>query len=450
MLTIRKVREDELERFAGLEAEYHRMGETHSGGETMRLVAEEDGEWAALFVWGSGCYRLKPRDEYVGWTAPVRAERQKLVVCNRRFTVLAARGERPNLASRALALAARELPRLWLAEFGYRPLLAETFCDIEASAGTCYRASGWTELGLTKGFTRVNRRHCDFYVPNGRPKAVWVKPLGPGALETLRSPRLPGECLGGAGCSASGVSPLTVPQTESLYDALRGVRDHRAGNKSVRMGAALSLIVMAAMAGATSVPAVWRFGARLSQAQRKALHLPHMKERGTGRTLERLYRIPSLAWFYGFLRGLDVDDFARRLSAWLTALEGTLPRQIAADGKFVKDVAGLVSLVDAETGAPVAVAPATRKKGETGRCEMPVARTLLSGGGLDGALVSGDALHCQQETARAIIDSGGEYLLQIKDNQPGILANAEAVAAARSPEDVKKKSRRTGAGSRLA
>ena len=137
MLTIRKVyKADELKRFKELEGKYHYMGKTHSGGETMRLVIEDGGEWVALMVWGSACYRLKPRDEFIGWAPSLRAARQKLVVSNRRFTILAGPGTRKNLASQCLALACRELPELWLRRFHYRPLLAETFCDIERTATT--------------------------------------------------------------------------------------------------------------------------------------------------------------------------------------------------------------------------------------------------------------------------------------------------------------------------
>ena len=64
-----------------------------------------------------------------------------------------------------------------------RPIPAETFCDIERTAGTCYKAAGWIPLGQTQGFTRVNCQDCDFYIPNGRPKAVWAKPLCKDALD---------------------------------------------------------------------------------------------------------------------------------------------------------------------------------------------------------------------------------------------------------------------------
>jgi hypothetical protein len=63
-----------------------------------------------------------------------RPTRQKLVVQNRRFAILGEPGEHPNLASKVLGLVIRELPALWCERFGYEPLPAETFCDIEARA----------------------------------------------------------------------------------------------------------------------------------------------------------------------------------------------------------------------------------------------------------------------------------------------------------------------------
>ena len=74
------------------------------------------------------------------------------------FLLLADRGEHPNLASHILGAAVRELPGLWYEAFGYQPLLAETFTDIEAFEGTCYRASGWQPLGKSKGYIATPRR----------------------------------------------------------------------------------------------------------------------------------------------------------------------------------------------------------------------------------------------------------------------------------------------------
>ena len=273
MLKIRPVwKADELKRFKELEKKYHYMGETHSGGDTLRLVIEDDGAWVAIMVWGGACYHLLRRDEYIGWAPSLRAQRLKLVASNRRFTILAKPGERKNLASQCLALAAREIAGLWMKKFHYRPLLAETFCDIEHSAGTCYKAAGWTPLGMTKGFTRVNQQECDFYVPNDRPKTLWVKPLAPNALELLNARELPPDCALGARGNANGVMPIGKDARESLYDALCRVKDTRDSNRTFHIGGMLSLVVMAMMSGANSVKAIARFAKRLDMPQRKELY----------------------------------------------------------------------------------------------------------------------------------------------------------------------------------
>ena len=142
-LEIRVIGKKDLKRFKELAGEFHYMGEGHAGGDTMRMVVEVEGEWVALFLWGSAAYCLKDRDTFISWSGPQRAQRQKLIVQNRRFVLLVDRGAHPNLASRILGQMIRELPSLWYRRFGYEPLLAETFSDIEAREGTCYKASGW-------------------------------------------------------------------------------------------------------------------------------------------------------------------------------------------------------------------------------------------------------------------------------------------------------------------
>jgi hypothetical protein len=77
--------------------------------------------------------------------------------------------------------------------------------------------------------------------------------------------------------------------------------------------------------------------------------------------------------------------------------------------------------VDAESGEVVAVAPASMKEGLKGRCEYPVLRDTLAGMDLSGAVVSTDALSCQDDTAHTVLANGGDYVLQVKKNQKGLL-----------------------------
>lgn len=75
---------------------------------------------------------------------------------------------------------------------------------------------------------------------------------------------------------------------------------------------------------------------------------------------------------------------------------------------------------------------------------MPVGRKLLGRMDLSNALVSSDALHCQQDTAREVLCSGGEHLMQVKGNQAGIVAKADAIVKARHRVGPKKTPPRTG------
>ena len=131
MITVRECQYDEVKKFRDLEGEYHYMGESHGAGDMIRLIFEEDGKWIALMTWAAACYRLKPRDLEIGWNRAMCAKRLKLVANNRRFTILNEKGARPNLGSQLLGMAIRELPAIWKRKWGYSPLLAETFCDIE-------------------------------------------------------------------------------------------------------------------------------------------------------------------------------------------------------------------------------------------------------------------------------------------------------------------------------
>ena len=50
--------------------------------------------------------------------------------------------------------------------------------------------------------------------------------------------------------------------------------------------------------------------------------------------------------------------------------------------------------------------------------EIPAVQELLKVLDLAGAVVSADAMHCQKETAKAVIDKESDYLLIVKGNQP--------------------------------
>ena len=404
----------DVAKFHRLLAEEHGLGDRPPAGDTLRqAVVRGDGEWVALLLWGAAALRLKARDAFIGWDAAKRSSRLKLVAQNSRFLVVEAARE-PNLASRALAAALRTLPAQWREAYGYAPVMAETFTDPEAHRGTCYRASGWAEAGDTAGYSRDT---ADFYAGNDRPKRLWLKPLDPdwrdALCRTVPRPRdaaaltePPGRAL-----------PLSPGQAESLVDALSAVPDRRAANRRHAIGPMLASLVIAALCGRTSLSAMLRFAQALTQEQKRLLCFRSNTRHPA------LRKTPSYKAYWSLLKGLDHAALAQALNGWFLAQTGALPPSLAMDGKMVRDLAGTLNVSDTATGRTVACVPIRKKGGE-----IRAARGALADipGGLAGATVSGDAAHCQKETARLIVDREGEYLLQVKANQGRLLEKARA------------------------
>jgi hypothetical protein len=141
------------------------------------------------------------------------------------------------------------------------------------------------------------------------------------------------------------------------------------------------------------------------------------------------HEVPGYGVFYQVLTRMDPEAFATRLNAWLQSQAGRLPQALALDGKMIRDHIGLLTLAQHEDGAPQAVAVYDQKEG-TERCEQSAAAKLLEAlPALDGKIITADPLHCQRKTAAAIVGKGGDYLLQIKGNQPNLLRQAQGLDA---------------------
>lgn len=395
--------------------EHHYLGAGRPVGDYLRQIVTLNGQPVALLVWGPACYALKDRDLWISWSACQRVERLKLIVQNRRFLLLTNKGQAPNLASQVMGTALRALRGQWQDRFGYRPLLAESFTDPEAYAGTCYKASNWEPVGWSAGY----RRHrADFYIPNERPKRLWLRELVPGARNQLRAVAVPQECRAGLVAAPSGQLPLKEAEVDSLRQVFVKGPDPRASNTRYRTAPVLLIIALALLAGRREIAEIARFATTLTQAQRRRLGLPRKK--GT-----RFHQVPGYAVFYQVLTRMDPEKFAQVLSQWLGSRAGSLPVALALDGKMIRDHIGLLTLAQHEDGAPQAVAVYDQKEG-TERCEQTAAQALLESlDALDGKIITGDPLHCQRKAARTSVEKGGEYLWQIKANQKHLFKMAQ-------------------------
>lgn len=427
-LAVRVATPDEIGKVRELLGDEHYLGVGRDVGRTLVQVVHHHGRWVAILVWGPAAMKLIDREQWIGWTDLQRAERLGLVVQNRRFLVLA-QTRMPNLASRALGLSLGALVEHWESKHGYKPVLAETFTDIESFEGTCYKAAGWEPCGMTKGFGREHR--ADFYVEHKRPKKLWLKPLSRNTRVILCATDIHANYQAGVNTtSPERALPLKKAQLDSLRDALREVPDPRRNNRCWPLSTLLTLICMGLLAGRKNLAEIHRFGQFLNQQQRQWLDfLP--KPRGVvGR------RAPSYTALYHLLKLLDPNVLATALNQWLAAHHGTLPRALALDGKYVRDLVLTVALSEHESGAPVAITIASKEpKSEKAKTEgeLTAAKRLCADADLQGATVTADALHCEAASIHNVVAGGGDFLFQLKNNQPTALAQAIKIAENTAP-----------------
>jgi hypothetical protein len=132
---------------------FHYLGKGPLRGAQIRYLVQSSAHgWLGALAFSSATWRLKRRDEHIGWSEAARQAHLNLVVCNSRFLILPD-VHVPNLASHILSLATGHLVQDWSRRYGYAPVLVETFVDPAHYKGTCYQAANWRYVGQTAART---------------------------------------------------------------------------------------------------------------------------------------------------------------------------------------------------------------------------------------------------------------------------------------------------------
>ena len=163
---------------------YHYLGYATAFGAQLRYFMRVHRPRSAIvgcLQYSSAAWRLRVREQWIGWEKHRRVENLPAVVQQSRFLILPWVQVR-HLASHVLARSARQLRQDWAARYGRCPLLIETLVDMPRYQGTCYRAANWIDLGLTAGRGRTERHHG---AAPAQPKRVFVYPLHRRAVELL-------------------------------------------------------------------------------------------------------------------------------------------------------------------------------------------------------------------------------------------------------------------------
>ena len=206
--------------------------------------------------------------------------------------------------------------------------------------------------------------------------------------------------------------PSSSSPVPCLLTALAAVPDHRcAAGRRHALPSVLAFVCCGMLCGGRSLLAIAESG-RAHQAWCCAV----FGFRG---------RTPSVSTLHRILTSLDVGAFETALRAWIEPqLERPLALEpVAIDGKAVRGArtqplpgAYLLSAFASRRGAVLAQLAIGERENE-----LTQALPLLRRVDLTDVLVTGDAMFAQRSVCGHIVEHGGHYLFEVKDNQPALL-----------------------------
>jgi predicted transposase YbfD/YdcC len=203
---------------------------------------------------------------------------------------------------------------------------------------------------------------------------------------------------------------------------LRALAEHFAGLDDPRVErtklhplvSILTIALCAVICGAESWDDIADFGEAKIDWLNSFLNLPH--------------GIPSHDTFNRVFAALDPQQFRACFTRWMAAVATVLPTEvIALDGKTVRgshdEVSGkaAVHMVSAWASANRLILAQVKVDDKSN--EITAIPELLRALAIMGCIVTIDAIGCQREIARQVINQGADYVLALKENQGTLYAD---------------------------
>ena len=211
--------------------------------------------------------------------------------------------------------------------------------------------------------------------------------------------------------------------SRGLLEALQQVSDPR-GRQGQRHPhtAMLAAIVCATLCGARGFKPIAQW---LRTQEPKTWHWLGFKRRP-----------PCANCFADLLKIISVDEFERVIREWTRQLPGielddhTLSA-VSIDGKTLcgtlqqhQRTIHLIAALDHQTGYVLSQAQVDPETNEA-KAALQFLKTLV----LRGKVIVGDAMFCQRDVCEQILDSGGDYFVVVKENQPTLLKEVQLAFA---------------------
>lgn len=224
------------------------------------------------------------------------------------------------------------------------------------------------------------------------------KPLSWGCLE---NPRL-----------LLGANALKSKFVCKVYNHFEDLTDRRALRRTnYELTEMVFIALCAAICDANSWADVERFGKAKLRWLRRYVRLDN--------------GIPSHDTFGRVFARLDSTEFYSCLQAWASELAGCLRGEsVALDGKTLRgsfDTAASHSSLHSVSAwaCGLRICLGVESVDEKSN-EIPAVQKLIELLDLEGAVLTGDAMHCQKKTCQAVLDKRADFLFFVRGNQPGL------------------------------
>ena len=205
-------------------------------------------------------------------------------------------------------------------------------------------------------------------------------------------------------------------QSGSITAHFSNIADPRDCNKRHKLIDIITIAVCAVVCGANSWEHIEVFGQSKLDWFKDFLELPH--------------GIPSHDTFGRVFAQIDPDQFQQSFMSWVQAIcQLSHGQVIAVDGKTLrrshdktngKSAIHMVSAWASANGMVLGQVKTDEKSNE-----ITAIPELIKTLEIEGCIITIDAMGCQKNISKAIIDKGADYVLALKDNQGTLHDNVE-------------------------
>jgi predicted transposase YbfD/YdcC len=203
-----------------------------------------------------------------------------------------------------------------------------------------------------------------------------------------------------------------------IVEHFAGLEDPRRYNRRHKLLDIVVISICAVICGADSWEDIELFGKSKEGWLRELLELPH--------------GIPAHDTYRRVFAVLDAEQFQSCFMEWIQAVDTlTAGQVIAADGKTLRrshdrsEGKKALQLVSAWASANGVVLGQRKVDSESN--EITAVPELLDRLEVAGCIVTLDAIHCQTETVKTIVDKQADYVLPVKENQPWLLETLQGL-----------------------